>query len=224
MARKNERQRTGGSKSSGRGKSAGARPGGARKRAGRPGAKAAAGRKAAGARKASGARKSAAARTTAGPPKAAAARKAPSRRPATHRGAARSGRAVASHARSGQQGASGSTGSTRRALWIESPEQNAERPGETLATRDHRVIMQWAEDRGAVPATISGTERDGRPGVLRFDFPNVGTSGGRLRQVDWDEWFDTFDQRNLVFRFQEQMKSGRPSDFFRLNDPGREEG
>jgi hypothetical protein len=85
------------------------------------------------------------------------------------------------------------------------------------------VIIQWAEERQAVPATVSGTEHDGRPGVLRFDFPNFG-GGGRLRQVDWDEWFETFDQRNLVFLFQEQLKDGRQSNFFRLDSPDREEG
>jgi hypothetical protein len=106
-------------------------------------------------------------------------------------------------------------------LWIESPDQRAERPGQTLATQSHDVIRRWAEERGAVPATVPGTERDGRPGVLRFDFPDFG--GGRLRAVDWDEWFETFDQRRLVFLFQEQMKSGRESNFFRLDSPDREE-
>jgi hypothetical protein len=112
----------------------------------------------------------------------------------------------------------------QRALWIESSDKHAERPGQTLATRDHEVIREWAEARGAVPATVAGTERDGRPGVLRFDFPAGGRRGGRLRPVDWDEWFDTFDQRKLVFIFQEQMKDGRESNFFQLDSPDREEG
>lgn len=116
----------------------------------------------------------------------------------------------------------GYSDSARRALWIESPDQHADRPGQTLATQNHDVIRQWAEERGAVPATVPGTERDGRPGVLRFDFPDYG--GGRLRPVDWDEWFETFDARRLVFLFQEQMKSKSTSNFFRLDSPERKEG
>lgn len=136
--------------------------------------------------------------------------------------AARSGSGRARGRRQASAPRGGYSTSTRRALWIESPEQHAERSGQTLATRNHDVIRQWAEERGAVPATVPGTERDGRPGVLRFDFPDFG--GARLRAVDWDEWFETFDERRLVFLFQEQMKSGSQSNFFRLDSPDREEG
>jgi hypothetical protein len=115
----------------------------------------------------------------------------------------------------------GHAASTKRALWIESPDQRAGRPGQTLATQNHDVIRQWAEERGGVPATVPGTEHDGRPGVLRFDFPDFG--GARLRAVDWDEWFETFDERRLVFLFQEQVTSGRASHFFRLDGPERED-
>ncbi|HSK09059.1 MAG TPA: hypothetical protein VK911_05760, partial [Vicinamibacterales bacterium] len=108
-------------------------------------------------------------------------------------------------------------------LWIESPDQHAARPGQTLATRNHDVIRQWAEERGAVPATVAGTEHGDRLGVLRFDFPYGGKSEG-LQQVEWDEWFRTFDERNLVFLFQEQLRSGRQSNFFKLDNPDREDG
>jgi len=109
---------------------------------------------------------------------------------------------------------------TLRAKWIESPDEHAERPGQTLATRDHEVIRRWAEERGAAPATIPGTERDDRPGVLRLDFPGYG--GGQLQRIDWDDWFRTFDERGLVFLFQERLKSGRQSNFFRFDSPERE--
>jgi hypothetical protein len=113
--------------------------------------------------------------------------------------------------------------STQRAKWISSSEEHADRNGQSLATRNHDVIRQWAEERGAVPATIAGTEHEGRPGVLRFNFPGFGESD-RLQEISWDEWFETFNQRNLVFVFQEKMKAGNQSNFFILDNPEREEG
>lgn len=111
--------------------------------------------------------------------------------------------------------------STKRARWIHSPDEHEDHPGETLATRDHDVIRRWAEERRARPATVGGTEHGDRPGVLRFDFPG----GSRdLDHISWDEWFSRFDGRNLVFLFQEHLKDGDQSNFFRLDNPDRRDG
>lgn len=59
--------------------------------------------------------------------------------------------------------------------------------------------------------------------VLRFDFPG-GDRDSRLMQVGWDEWFETFDARGLNFIYQEERVDGRQSNFFRLENPGREDG
>ncbi len=93
-------------------------------------------------------------------------------------------------------------------------------PGQTLATRNHEVMRRWAEERKAQPATMPGTEHGGRPGVLRFNFPGYG--GENLRPISWDDWFKTFDERNLVFDFQEHQKAGNISNFYRLDNPERE--
>jgi hypothetical protein len=123
-----------------------------------------------------------------------------------------------------QGGARGATSllsrSTARAKWVNAPDEHEDVPGQTLATRNHDVIRRWAEARGAIPATVPGTEHDDRPGVLTFDFPGYG--GERLRHISWDEWFRTFDERNLVFLFQEHLKNGRPSNHFNLDSPERE--
>ena len=69
-----------------------------------------------------------------------------------------------------------------------------------LATRDHDVIRRWAEECDAEPATIAGTDHDGRLGVLQFDVPGGDSpDASRLRHVSWDEWFRTFDERGLNF-------------------------
>ena len=95
-----------------------------------------------------------------------------------------------------------------------------EREGRSLATTSHEVIRQWAEERGGTPATVEGTEHGDHLGVLRFDF---GGGSERLRQVSWDEWFETFDARRLNFLYQETRKDGQQSNFFRLESPDRED-
>ncbi|OLF19176.1 Rho termination factor N-terminal domain-containing protein [Actinophytocola xanthii] len=105
---------------------------------------------------------------------------------------------------------------------VTSTAEDPERPGRSLVTTSHEVIRQWAERREAVPATVEGTEHGDHLGVLRFDFPGYG--GDTLRHVDWDEWFATFDKRRLNFIYQEERSDGSPSNFFRLENPDREDG
>jgi hypothetical protein len=119
-------------------------------------------------------------------------------------------------------GPRGESKSVRYSQKITTPEQEPERPGRSLVTRSHDVIRQWAEERDATPATVEGTEHEGRPGVLRFDFG--GDDSGRLRHISWDVWLAVFDDRKLNFVYQEQRVDGRESNFFRLDNPGREDG
>lgn len=105
--------------------------------------------------------------------------------------------------------------------WIETTKEHEGHAGESLATKNHDVIKHWAEDRGAKPATVPGTEHNGRPGVLRFDFPGYG--GQSLEEVSWDDWFKSFDERDLTFLYQEHLKNGNQSNFFRLENPNRED-
>ena len=105
---------------------------------------------------------------------------------------------------------------------ITSTKDKPERPGRSLVTTDHEVIRQWAEARGARPATVEGTEHGGRAGVLRLDFPGY-AEGGSLKHISWEEWFRTFDDRGLNFIYQEERSEGGQSNFFRLENPSRED-
>ncbi|MDW3850450.1 hypothetical protein NMK34_27945 [Micromonospora sp. BRA006-A] len=136
--------------------------------------------------------------------KAAPARKAPGAQAAPTRGPA----------------SSRSIGSSQL---ITSLADRPERPGRSLVTRNHEVIQRWARARGAKPATIAGTEREGRPGVLTFNIPGYRESS-RIREITWDDWFRTFDLRRLNLIYQEQMRDGRQSNFFRTENPNREDG
>ncbi|CCF84239.1 hypothetical protein [Nitrolancea hollandica] len=109
---------------------------------------------------------------------------------------------------------------TKHAKWINAVDQHEDHPGQSLATRSHAVIEHWAKERNAVPATVPGTEHEDRAGVLRFNFPGYG--GRKLKEISWQEWFKTFDDRQLVFIFQEHMKNGNMSNFFQMDSPFRE--
>jgi hypothetical protein len=110
--------------------------------------------------------------------------------------------------------------STQHARWIHWVDQHAEHDGHTLATRNPDVIRQWAEARGGRPATSPGGDPE-NPRVLRFDFPDYDKN---LQPVSWDAWLKVFRDRDLVFLYQENMKAGNRSNFFRLDSPEREDG
>jgi hypothetical protein len=80
---------------------------------------------------------------------------------------------------------------------------------------DHDEIRQWAEERDAKPARVEGTGNGDDIGMIRLDFP--GYSGeGSLEEISWDEWFDKFDERNLVLLVQDETASGEQSNFNKL--------
>ncbi|WP_343447615.1 hypothetical protein [Micromonospora schwarzwaldensis] len=166
--------------------------------------------------------KAAPSRAKAAPSRAKAApsraKAAPSRAKAAPAGKAAPARAQAAPTRG--PASSRSIGSSQL---ITSVADRPERPGRSLVTRNHEVIQRWAGARGAKPATIAGTERGDRPGVLTFNLPGYRESS-RIREITWDDWFRTFDSRRLNLIYQEQMRDGRQSNFFRTENPNREDG
>lgn len=78
-------------------------------------------------------------------------------------------------------------------------------------TTDHDVIRKWAEERDGVPSTVKGTAPPGDEGVLRIDFP--GGSEDAFEHIEWDEFFDKFDEKKLAFLYQEQTEDGSTSRF-----------
>jgi hypothetical protein len=82
-------------------------------------------------------------------------------------------------------------------------------------TTDHNVIRKWVEARGGHPAAVKSTDREHHPGILRIDFP--GFSGeDKLEEVSWDDWFDTFEDRELAFLYQDKTADGHESRFNKL--------
>lgn len=83
-------------------------------------------------------------------------------------------------------------------------------------TTELSEIRKWAEQRGGKPSRVIGTEDNNEhDGVLRIDFP--GYSGkGRLEEISWDDWYQTFRERNLEFLYQDRTSDGKESRFFKL--------
>ncbi|WP_167537065.1 hypothetical protein [Micromonospora terminaliae] len=174
--------------------------------------------------KAAPAKKTTTARAKAAPAKKATtarAKAAPAKKTTTARAKAAPARGTAAAATQVRSGRSASR-SVSSSQQIMSLDDRPERPGRSLVTTNHEVIQRWARARGAKPATIAGTERGDRPGVLTFNIPGYRESS-RIREVSWDDWFRTFDLRGLNLIYQEQMRDGRQSNFFRTENPNRED-
>jgi hypothetical protein len=87
--------------------------------------------------------------------------------------------------------------------------------GESKTTKEHEVIRRWVEERDGRPAYVEGTERDGDVGVLRIEFPGYGDEAG-LSLINWNEFFDKFDEKNLTFLYQDETADGEVSRFFKF--------
>ncbi|HEX9942213.1 MAG TPA: hypothetical protein VGG03_09375 [Thermoanaerobaculia bacterium] len=74
----------------------------------------------------------------------------------------------------------------------------------TKTTTDHEEIRRWAEERGGRPAAVVGPMKHKIAGGLRIDFPGF-DSDEELEEITWAEFFDKFEEQNLVFMYQEEM-------------------
>jgi hypothetical protein len=81
----------------------------------------------------------------------------------------------------------------------------------SLTTTNHDEIKKWVEDRGGRPAIVKGTEK-GDSALLRIDYP--GYSGeDTLEEIEWDQFFEIFDDNKLAFLYQDSTEDGGKSRF-----------
>ena len=95
---------------------------------------------------------------------------------------------------------------------------------EAKTTTNHQEIRKWVEAREGRPAKVKSTGESGS-GVLRIDYP--GYSGeDTLEVIEWEEFFEIFDQNNLAFLYQEETKDGGESRFSKFveRDSGEQKG
>lgn len=77
---------------------------------------------------------------------------------------------------------------------------------EAVATTNHKVIRKWVESRDGHPAVVG-------EGVLRIDF---GSPEDGFHEIDWDEFFEIFEDRKLAFLHQDMLDNGQVSRFNKL--------
>lgn len=80
---------------------------------------------------------------------------------------------------------------------------------------EHEGIRRWAEERGGVPTCVRGTGGRGDTGMIRLEFPCYGEEP-KLQPINWDQWFEKFDESGLALMVQEQTASGETSNFNKL--------
>jgi hypothetical protein len=145
------------------------------------------------------------------------------------RGRAASSRSKSSSSGTRSRGASSRSGSTSRSRTrskASSRSTSHSRASRSSASSrplmDHEEIRQWAEERGARPACVRGTGGREDIGMIRLDFP--GYSGERsLEHIEWDEWFDKFDDSGLALLVQETTARRQKSNFNKLVSRGTAE-
>lgn len=83
------------------------------------------------------------------------------------------------------------------------------------ALTDHEEIRRWAEERDAHPARVRGTGEGEDVGMIRLDFPGYSAEES-LEEIEWDQWFEKFDENRLALLVQEQTAGGQRSNFNKL--------
>jgi hypothetical protein len=69
-------------------------------------------------------------------------------------------------------------------------------------TTDHDEIRRWAEERGGRPALA--LEQNDQPLGLRIEFPEDRGKKDELQLISWEEFFEKFDEDNLVFLYRDE--------------------
>jgi len=87
--------------------------------------------------------------------------------------------------------------------------------GESRITTDPDEIKRWVEERGGYPASVKATSEDGDPGLLRIDFPGY-SEDESLERISWEDFFEKFEEKGLAFLYQDTIREGEESRFFKF--------
>jgi len=73
---------------------------------------------------------------------------------------------------------------------------------------------RWTEARGGSPARVKGTARSGA-GLLRIWFPEA-SDADDLEAIEWDDFFEKFEEKSLALAYQEATSDGEISRFNKI--------
>ncbi|GAC1327432.1 MAG: hypothetical protein NVSMB14_18190 [Isosphaeraceae bacterium] len=154
-------------------------------------------------------------------------KKAAAKKPAVKKAASRSGAKSAAGKSAPGRSASKSAPAKKGAATKKAAPKRAKSKGSTSehgshTTTDHQQIQNWVEQRGGYPAAVRRTEHDADPGLLRIEFSEAAESS--LEKIEWNEFFEKFDEKNLAFLYQEQTVAGEESRFNKFVDRANMEG
>ena len=76
----------------------------------------------------------------------------------------------------------------------------------TQTLTDHDSIRRWAREHGARPALVKGTTRHNDANALQLAMEGT-TQDGRLEPIDWDDWFQRFDESGLALMIDDSAAS-----------------
>ena len=69
-------------------------------------------------------------------------------------------------------------------------------------TTDHALIRNWVDEHDGYPAHVVSSEGSGDEGMLRVAFDDVDRPES-LKEISWEEFFEEFDEKDLVFAYPE---------------------
>ena len=80
-------------------------------------------------------------------------------------------------------------------------------------TTDRNVIEKWAKARHGWPAIVRTATNVGVEMALSIVFPD-GEDRESANKISWEEFFEKFDQQNLVFMYREKDPNQKLSRYF----------
>lgn len=72
-------------------------------------------------------------------------------------------------------------------------------------TTDHNEIKSWAEEHNGMPTVVKNTEDGPGAGLLRIHFEQ--SQDNDLKEISWDDFFNTFENKSLAFLYQDEKDS-----------------
>lgn len=85
--------------------------------------------------------------------------------------------------------------------------------GDPRATIDHETVRQWVERRGGEPAAVpaDASAAAGRLCILFPDDDRAGPADERAEPIDWESFFERFEDRELALVYREEVDSAEPT-------------